>query len=94
MTCLACLLETKLPHNKIRSILTLLKNLGSEMEIENIAMRETSKKLSIKYATVLKLLEEESTQNDQTDFVLMRISTVTVSSVTTTTTTTTITEMS
>ena len=56
--------------------------------IENIALRETSKKLSIKYATVLKLLGQESTQNDQTDFVLMRISTVTVSSVTTTTTVT------
>ena len=56
--------------------------------IENIALRETSKKLSIKYATVLKLLGQESTQNGQTDFVLMRISTVTVSSVTTTTTVT------
>ena len=65
-----------------------MKNLDGQEMIENIALRETSKKLSIKYATVLKLIEQESTQNGQTDFVLMRISTVTVSSVTTTTTVT------
>ena len=84
MKCLACLLEIKLPHNKIRSILVLLGNLDCEM-VENPEIRETSKKLSLKYATVLNMVNEES-QSEKKDFVLLRISTVTVSSVTSSTT--------
>lgn len=85
MKCLQCLLEIKLPHNKIGSILVLLGTLDCEID----EIRETSKKLRIKYAAVLKLIEDgEFSQNEQKDFGLLRISTVTVSSVTTTTTTT------
>ena len=84
MKCLQCLLEIKLPHNKIGSILVLLETLDCEID----EIRETSKKLRVKYAAILKLVEDgEFSQNEQKDFVLLRISTVTVSSVTTTTTT-------
>ena len=84
MKCLECLLEIKLPHNKIGSILVLLGTLDCEID----EIQETSNKLKAKYAAVLKLIEDEKfSQNEQKDFVLLRISTVTVSSVTTTTTT-------
>ena len=83
MRCLECLLEIKLPHNKIGSILVLLDTLDCEID----EIRETSNKLKAKYAAVLKLIEDgEFSKNEQKDFVLLRISTVTVSSVTTTTT--------
>ena len=83
MKCLECLLEIKLPHNKIGSILVLLDTLDCEID----EIRETSNKLKAKYAAVLKLIEDgEFSKNEQKDFVLLRISTVTVSSVTTTTT--------
>ena len=48
-------------------------------------MQETSKKLVVKYAAVLKMIENgDFPQNEQIDFVLLRISTVTVTSVQTT----------
>ena len=79
--CLDCLFEIKLPHNKIRSILVLLETFHFEIA----EMQETSKKLVVKYAAVLKLIENgEFPQNEQIDFVLLRISTVTVTSVQTT----------
>ena len=84
MKCLECLLEIKLPHNKIGSILVLLDTLDCEID----EIRETSNKLKAKYAAVFKLIEDgEFSQHEQKDFVLLRISTVTVSSVKTTTTT-------
>ena len=65
--------------------MVLLETLDCEID----EIRETRKKLKVKYAAILKLVEDgEFSQSEQKDFVLLRISTVTVSSVTTTTTTT------
>ena len=84
--CLDCLLEIKLPHNKIRSILVLLETFHCEIA----EIQEFSEKLKVKYAAVLKLIEDGLLlQNEQSDFVLLRISTVMVSSVSTITTITT-----
>ena len=79
--CLECLSEIKLPHNKIKSILFLLKTLDCEF----VEIRETSNKLRAKYADVLKMIEDG--EFEQNDFLLLRISNVTISSVTQTTTT-------
>ena len=69
----------KLPHNKIRSILVLLETFHCEIA----EIQEISEKLKFRYAAVLKLIEDgEFSQNEEKDFLLLRLSTIRVSSVT------------
>ena len=66
--------------------MVLLETFHSEIA----KIQEISEKLKVKYAAVLKLIEDGLLlQNEQSDFVLLRISTVMVSSVSTITTITT-----